>query len=231
MPPRSRRASYDQEGSTERLIVTSTSVDLPVPARQNSASRPTGIALLVFAILGLWPSFQLLQSELTILRAPGSALSCDMNPLIACSTSLLSNQSRLLFGIPNSIIGIIAFSALAALAVVLVSKYLLPAWIWWAMGAASVVGVAYVIYFLHASITVFQALCPYCMVIWVAALGFFVVVWSHILATGLAGEKAIHLGTSLQRYWWLILIALLLIIAVLIFFGLSGQIRAAFFRG
>ena len=214
----------DRKGSP----VSSSSRATVVRTERPAAPRSTGIFLLIAAVLGLAAAFELILSELQVLRDPLGELACDINPLITCSTSLLSGQSRLLFDIPNSLIGIMAFTALATFAVIIISRVNLPRWVWWCMGAGTLVGVTYVAFFLHVSISVFQGLCPYCMLVWVATLATTVLVWAQILASGMAGESAVPAGRSIQRYWWLILLLLLLIIAVIIAIGLTEQISMVF---
>ena len=146
----------DRKGSP----VSSSSRATVVRTERPAAPRSTGIFLLIAAVLGLAAAFELILSELQVLRDPLGELACDINPLITCSTSLLSGQSRLLFDIPNSLIGIMAFTALATFAVIIISRVNLPRWVWWCMGAGTLVGVTYVAFFLHVSISVFQGLCP-----------------------------------------------------------------------
>lgn len=196
---------------------------VPKSATSPAPSRFTSVALLLFALLGLYSSFQLVQAELLILGDPGASLGCDMNPLLACSDSLLSPQAHLL-GPPNSVIGAIAFAALAAFAFVLATAGKLSAWAWWGLGAGTLVGMGYVIYFIHQTLFTFRALCPYCALTWVATIGVFFIVWPTILAGGLAGRSLVPFGKSLQKYWALAALAVYLLITLAIVVLLQDKI-------
>lgn len=186
------------------------------------------IALIVCAALAMLASFELLVSELEILGDPDASLVCDVNPLIACSSSLLSSQAHLFFGVPNSVIGLVAFAALLTLAVLLAGQVPLPRWVWWGMGIGTALGLVYVGYFLWQSVTVFRALCPYCMVIWATVIGAAVIVWANILAEGLAGSGPATVGQSLRRYGGLVVLLAYLLIVLIILVGLHEQIARLF---
>lgn len=190
--------------------------------------RVQAAALVFFAFAALAASFQLLRAEMEILSDPKANLACDLNPVIACSTSLLSPQAHLLFGVSNSIVGIVAFSALLTLAVLAFSGVRLPAWIWWGMGLGTIVGLCYVAFFLWKSLTFFMTLCPYCMVIWAATIGASIIVWAVLLSQGRSGGRAQRVGRTLGKYWALFALLAYLIIVLLIVVVLRQQVAALF---
>lgn len=185
------------------------------------------ITMLVAAFLGLFASTELVLSELKILSDPGASLGCDVNPLIGCSSSLLTKQAHLL-GPPNALFGIMAFAALAAFAVVLVSGGKLPVWIWWAMGVGTIVGVLYVVFFLSQSLSFFRTLCPYCMVVWAATLAVFVLVWGNLIAQGSLGKAPKALGKVLLRYSGLVILGVYLVFVFVIIVALPDKIATLF---
>ncbi len=181
------------------------------------------VSLVLFSALGLFASFMLVEAELELLRDPGANLGCDINPLLACSDSLLTPQAHLL-GVSNSLIGTVAFAALTALAVVLAAGAALPRLLWWGLGAGTFVGFVYVLYFLFLSVSVFRALCPYCMLTWVATTGALVIVWSTMMAAGMLGKRAVRTGRSVGRYWALSVLGTLLLFLLVIVVTLKDQI-------
>lgn len=183
-------------------------------------SKVQAIALVLFSALGLFASFQLLNTELKVLGDPTAGIGCDINPLIACSDSLLSPQAHL-FGTPNSVLGLVGFAALLTLSVLLLDHVQLRAWIWWGMGAGTAIGMIYVVYFVVQSMTVFEALCPYCMLIWAATIGAAVLIWSNIISGGLVGQRLITTGNALSKWWW----AVVFMVYLLIFFDLLVGFR------
>ncbi|WP_350257687.1 vitamin K epoxide reductase family protein [Scrofimicrobium sp. R131] len=186
-------------------------------------SRPVAIALLLFAVIGLGASFLLLKSELELLADPAANLGCDINPLIACSDSLMTPQAHLL-GVPNSMIGMMAFSALVALAVTLAAGVRLPRWIWGGLGVGTLVAMVYVLYFLLQSLLTFRALCPYCMIVWAATIGIFTIVWAALFAGGMFGGRGVALGRSVLRFWPLVVLAMYLLVVLAIVLSLPDKI-------
>lgn len=183
--------------------------------------------LFAFSLLGIYGSFMLIASELNILSNPDAILACDINPLVGCSDSLLAPQAHL-FSISNSVIGLAAFVALAAFSAVLATGARLPKWMWWALAAGVTVGFFYVLYFLYLSLTVFAALCPYCMLTWVATVAAFVIVWANVFAQGMVGQKQIATGKAVGRYWALVALGTLLIFVLIIVIVLRSQVAALF---
>ncbi len=165
----------------------------------------------------------LIEAELAVLGDPVANLGCDINPLIACSDSLLSPQAHLL-GTSNSIIGLVAFSALLAFAVILATGARLAGWLWWGLGLGTLFGFGYVLYFYYQSLFVFKALCPYCMLTWLATIGVFVIVWANIYASGMVGRGAVSTGRAVSRYWILVVLATCLLLVLGIVIVLRQQI-------
>lgn len=186
-------------------------------------SRLTSAFLFLFSLVGAFASFMLIEAEIELLGDPMASLGCDINPLLACSDSLLTPEAHLL-GTSNSIVGLVAFSALTALAAVLVSGARLARWLWWGLGAGTLAGFIYVLYFSYLSLFQFAALCPYCVLAWVATIGAFVVVWANIFAQGLLGASAQKTGRALQRYWALVALAIYLLFVLVIVIVLRDKI-------
>lgn len=193
------------------------------PQGNPTLSKIQAIALVFFSLLGLLASFQLLETEIKVLNDPAAAITCDVNPLIACSNSLLSPQAHLL-GPPNSVLGLVAFSVLLTLAVLLWNQVQIPTWFWWGMGISSGIGMIYVVYFMVQSTTVFGALCPYCMLIWAATIGVAVLVWSNIIAAGLVGQRLVATGVALSRFWIAIIFMVYLLITLDLLVGFRDVI-------
>lgn len=200
----------------------------------NRAGTPTkslnpavGIAVMMFSLLGLVSSVMLLQSELDVLADPEANLICDVNPLIGCSSSLLSPQAHLL-GIPNSALGLAAFSALLALGAVITFRGSLPKIVWWGLSAGVLGGLVFVAYFLFQSVAAFRTLCPYCMLTWVATLGALPVVLGAAGATGALGTRLISAGRSTLRYSWAIALALYLLVILVVVVTLPDKIGYLF---
>ena len=90
------------------------------------------------------------------------------------------------FGFPNSLIGIAAFAVVTVTGVLAVAKVPLPRWYWVGLAAGDAVGAGFVHWLIFQSLYRIGALCPYCMVVWVATISLLVVVAS--IAFGPAGD-------------------------------------------
>lgn len=204
--------------------------DMAAPA-ETTSSGPTAqpglvnaVLLLVGAIMGLVASIKLLQAELNHLRSPAVALECDVNPLIGCGASLMSKQAHV-FGIPNSLLGAILFSAIAALAGLSLLRAYIPMLAWWALALGAIAGMGSVLWFLYLSATVFHALCPFCLVVWSGTL----IVTSVALpqAVNACRRDSIHArGNVIMRYTGLIALALHLLVSLIVIVTMRDQIGA-----
>lgn len=191
-------------------------------------SPSTGVFMGLAALVGILCSWQLLAAELKILRDPEAVLTCDLNPLIACSDSLLAPQAHLFFGMPNSVVGLVMFAMMFAVAAVLTTRGSLPRPLWIGLSIGAVAGSVYVAYFLYLSIAVFGKLCPYCMGVWAATLLYLPLAIGGAGAAGALGQGAKKWGKSVHRYWWAIALVLYLLVILIIVVTMSDKIGYLF---
>jgi len=133
------------------------------------APRGLGWLLTIGGVLGAWASVMLILSHQTLLRNPDAALACDINPIIGCGKFVLSWQSAVL-GIPNAIIGTMAFTVVTATGLVLLGGGRLPRVYWQLLMAGSVVAAVAITWFQYQAFTELGALCPYCLVVWTVTI-------------------------------------------------------------
>lgn len=100
----------------------------------------------------------------------------------------------------------------------LVGGAALPRWLWLTIQAGATFAVGFVHWLFFQSVYRIEALCPYCMVVWVAAIAIFVYVTLHNLAEHrLPVPKQLrHAGVIAIRYHGVVLTVWLTVIAVLI---------------
>ena len=131
--------------------------------------KTTPWLLLFSGIIGLFAAFTLTQDKISILEDPNFVPSCSINPVLSCGSVIVTEQASI-FGFPNPIIGLITYSVVITLAVLLLSRVVLPSWIWLGLNLGSLGGLAFVIWLVFQSLYVIDALCPYCMVAWVGTI-------------------------------------------------------------
>lgn len=121
----------------------------------------------ICATLGLAASFTLTVEKFELTANPDYVTSCDISPVLNCG-SIMDTSQAALFGFPNSLIGLIGFSALLAIAVMMGRKP--SALVMLGMQVGLTAGVVFVHWLIFQSLYRIDALCPYCMVVWVVTI-------------------------------------------------------------
>ena len=175
-------------------------VENSVPLPEAPAAVPLISAwwVLIAGVIGLIASATLTVEKIEILLNPSYVPSCNLNPIVSCGSVMTTPQASAL-GFPNSLIGIAAFTVVAVTGVLAVAKVPLPRWYWVGITLGTLVGTAFVHWLIFQSLYRIGALCPYCMVVWVATISLLVVVAS--IAFGPAGDDR---GSIVARelYHW-----------------------------
>ena len=155
--------------------------------------------ILVAGVLGLMASATLTVEKIGMLINPAYVPSCNLNPVVACGSVMTTPQASA-FGFPNSLIGIAAFAVVTATGVLAVAKVLLPRWYWVGMTIGALLGAGFVHWLIFQSLYRIGALCPYCMVVWVATVSLLVVVAS--VAFGPSGDRGGVVVRELHHWRW-----------------------------
>jgi uncharacterized membrane protein len=199
------------------------SVTAPAPAEPGSreadvsAGVPVGRAsawwILIAGVVGLLASATLLVEKIEMLKDPKFVPSCSINPVLACGSVIVTPQASV-FGPPNPLFGLIAFSVVVVTGVLAVAKVGLPRWYWVGLMIGTGLGVAFVHWLAFESLYEIGALCPYCMVVWSVTIPLFVVVASIALRP-LAGNPIAHFlygwRWPLAVLWFTALLLLILV--------------------
>lgn len=135
--------------------------------------------MLVLGLLGLFAAFMLTVDKIKILKDPTYIPDCNINPIFSCG-SVMSTQQAEIFGIPNTLVGIVTFSMIVAIAITMLFGARMKAWFWrlFVLGAAG--GLGGVIYLFFQGVYRINAICPYCALTWVVVIALFVysLAWS-----------------------------------------------------
>ena len=183
--------------------------------------------LLFASVVGLFSSAKLVLEKLSFWqqKAEGTAplLGCDLNPIVGCGSVINTDQAAIFWSIPNPLLGVVAFSALGALSIVLLARIELPEWMWVGLQVGVVFGVALVTYLQYSSIYTLHALCPYCMVVWSIMIPtFWLVTRRNFLTWGKEGGPLRFIGN-----WSALLLSLhVLTILALIWFQFGTTLWA-----
>jgi uncharacterized membrane protein len=135
--------------------------------------------LIIGSAIGLLASFILIVDTIKFIENPDVKILCNINPLVSC-VNVASKWQSSIFGFPNPILGIIAFSMLFAVGVMLFSggRSKKPLWILVNLGALA--AMIFIMWFFYESIYDIGSLCIYCMTVWAVTwpLFLYTTVWN-----------------------------------------------------
>lgn len=171
--------------------------EVPAKRSRTKLDRFLPWLLVVAGIIGLIASFVLTMDKMEMLENPGYQPSCNINPVIACGSVIVTSQASA-FSFPNPFIGLVGFAVLITVGVTwLTGVRSSNKWYWRAYMAAALFGVAFVHWLAFQSIYRIGALCPYCMVVWVVTIAIFLYSLLWVLRQGY-----IRVPSWLDRVVW-----------------------------
>jgi uncharacterized membrane protein len=160
--------------------------------------------LIVGSIIGLWASFVLTIDAIDLIKNPAADLPCNINPFISCTSVASTWQSEVL-GFPNSILGIIAFSMLFAVGVMLFSGGRSKKPLWLLVNLGTLAAMVFVMWFFFESVYRIGSLCIYCMIVWTVTwpLFLYTTIWNfrenHFSIEATVKKSFLFLKTKHQK--------------------------------
>lgn len=166
--------------------------------------------LLTSGALGLYASFVLTIHKIKILKDPSFIPDCNINPIFSCGSIMKTSQAEI-FGMPNTLFGIVAFSVIITIGVGMLFGAKFSRWFWRFLNLGVLAGLASVVYLFFQGIYRINAICPYCALTWavVIALTLYVTLWNlrqGFLPVPKRGQKVIkflqtnHAGALIMIY-------------------------------
>ncbi len=125
--------------------------------------------LIVAGIIGFYCSFILTQDKFALLQNPHLHLSCSLDPVISCGSVVQSKQGSA-FGFPNPFLGLGAFASMATIGIAIKAGGVFRRWFWLGLEAGLVFAVSFVHWLFFQSVYRIQALCLYCMAVWIVTI-------------------------------------------------------------
>ena len=174
--------------------------------------------LVILGVIGLACALIIMYDKVALLKDPTFKPNCDINPIISCGSVMESKQANA-FGFPNPFIGIVGFSVVITIGmVILAGATKLKRWFWLGLEAGTIFGLGFVHWLFYQSVYNIGALCPYCMGVWVVTITTFwyVTLWNiqagHIKLSG----KLAQVGFFARRHHFDILFLWFVVIAFFI---------------
>lgn len=177
-----------------------------------AVSRPAAVWILLAGVIGEVAAFVLAVEKIRQLQNPSYVPSCSINPVLSCGSVMLTKQASL-FGFPNPLVGIAAFSVVIVTGVLAVAGVRLPRWYWAGLAGGTLLGAVFVHWLIYESLYEIGALCPYCMVVWVITMALLIVVSSIALQPLAGGSKVVY---ALYQWRWPLYAVWITAIALLI---------------
>ena len=159
---------------------------MPAEATDRQAAflvRIAGWMLVACGAVALVAATALMVEKVRMLEDPTRVPACTIDAVLACGSVMNSDQAEA-FGIPNPLLGIAGFAALTAIGVTVLAGAALPRWLWLTVQAGVTFAACFVHWLFFQSVYRIEALCPYCMAVWIASIVAFVYVTAHNVARG-----------------------------------------------
>lgn len=150
------------------------------PERLSRLDRFLPWLLIVGGVIGLLASFVLTMDKIAMLEDPNFQPSCNVNPVIACGSVIVTDQASAL-GFPNPFIGIAGFAVLITVGVTWLSGARSnKRWYWRTFLLATFLATVFIHWLAFQTTYRIGALCPYCIVVWIVTIPTF---WYTLLWT------------------------------------------------
>lgn len=171
--------------------------------------------LIVAGVVGVLASAIITIDKLHIAQDPNYQPACNLNPIVSCGSVMRSEQSHI-FGFTNPLLGLAAFPVLIVTGVVMLQGLRLKRWYWLGLQIGTVFGIGFVHWLYYQTTYNINALCPYCISVWIVTITTFWYVWLYNLQEGYIKlpKRFQGLGQWMRNYhldillfWFLILIA------------------------
>lgn len=179
------------------------------------APRELSLIMIVTGMIAVFASLNLVLAEIQINKDPSADLLCDVNQLVGCSNFLNARFNTIFFGVPNALYGLMFFSAVTTLGVVLVTGARISVLVWRLLVLGMLAASAWLLWFQYTAIFVEGLLCPYCLVTWMVAI----VLVIHVLVRSMEAGRLPGLqkvGRALVPWRWsLVLLTYVLLAAVI----------------
>ena len=120
-------------------------------------------------LVGMISSLALTYDKIQVLSNKAYEPSCNINPILSCGSVMKTEQASL-FGLPNTVFGLIAFTMLLTFGFLLIGGAVVKRWVWIAAQVAATIGVIFMHYLFFQGVYRIQAICPWCFVIWMITI-------------------------------------------------------------
>ncbi len=183
---------------------------------QQGSERGFAWILLVTGVVGWLASGILVLERLRVYADANYITSCDINPWVSCGTVFQTWQAAI-FGFPNPLIGIVAFSVIITVAMGMLAGAKYAKWFWLGVQAGVTLGMVFVVWLWSQALFDIYVLCIYCIVVWTAMIPMFVFTTVRNMARGVIPASP-GVTKFVSEWAWVIVALLWVATAASIFF-------------
>ncbi|MDO4898913.1 MAG: vitamin K epoxide reductase family protein [Rothia sp. (in: high G+C Gram-positive bacteria)] len=147
------------------------------------SDRRLGWFTLFAGLIAFGAASMLVYERLQIFMDAGHKSICDVNALLNCGTVMRTAQAEL-FGFPNPFIGIAGYAVVLTIATALLAGAQFSRWYWIAMNIGHTLAMVFVLWLWYQTTFEINALCLFCMIVWIMQTAIFVKVTARNLNAG-----------------------------------------------
>lgn len=144
--------------------------------------------MLAAGLAALIASFVLTLEKFHLYEDPNAILSCSFNLVLNCSTVMETWQSSV-FGFPNMIIGLMAYSVVVTVALAGLVGVKFPRWWLILTNIGFLLGLIFAYWLFFQSVYDIQVLCPWCLIVTTATTLIFSTMTHYNLKHNIFGLK------------------------------------------
>jgi len=171
--------------------------------------------LVIAGAIGLLLSCIIMYDKVALAENPNFQTGCDLNPIVSCGSVMKSAQSTAFWNIPNPFIGMVGFTVVLTTGMAILAGAKFKRWYWLGLQAGTIFGVGFVHWLFYQSVYNINALCPFCMCVWVTTITtFWYVTLYNIQAGHIKVKGALEKVAAFARqhhldilFFWFLLIA------------------------
>ncbi|MFI8852870.1 vitamin K epoxide reductase family protein [Streptomyces sp. 891-h] len=178
------------------------------------ASRGFAWMLIVTGAAGLLAAWVITLDKFKLLEDKNFKPACSINPVVSCGNIMQSDQASA-FGVPNPMIGLVAYGIVICVGVTLLTRATFPRWYWLTFNAGCLFGVGFVTWLQYESLYTIGNLCLWCSLAWVATIIMFWYVTAHNVRNRFLPAPAAVRGFA-DEFPWVIPVLHIGVIGILI---------------
>ncbi|MCM3509234.1 vitamin K epoxide reductase family protein [Rothia sp. P100] len=180
-----------------------------------AADRRLGWFILISGIIAFGAASMLVYERLQIFMDAGHKSICDVNALLNCGTVMRTEQAEL-FGFPNPFIGIAGYAITITIATALISGARFSRWYWIAMNIGHGLALAFVFWLWYQTTFQINALCLFCMIVWMMQIPIFVKVTARNISAGVFNLPQSVREAAPNWSWFTIVLLYILIYGIIV---------------